>query len=147
LSVSSSLRRLLAIRDLQEEQCKLALESALGEFHRLEHALQTTHERDRRGRSLIHAGTQTGQLTDRLAGQEESHSASLHAAALVPRIDAKGDEVEELRRNFQFRRVERRQVETLIQETEQLEAIEAARRGQQSLDNWYSSQKHRKSSH
>jgi hypothetical protein len=39
--------------------------------------------------------------------------------------------------------VERRQAETLIAETEAREAIVAGRRGQQSLDDWYSSRLYR----
>ena len=38
---------------------------------------------------------------------------------------------------FLAKRVERRQAETLIEETEAREAIEADRRNQQSIDDWY----------
>ena len=138
MSVSISLRRLLGIRNLQEEQSKLALESALGELRRLEHALQTTFERGRWGRSLIHASAQNGHLTDRLAGLEEARTANLHVAALEPRIDAQFEEIEKLRQAFLSKRVERRQAETLIQESEAREAVEVGRRGQQSIDDWYS---------
>jgi flagellar biosynthesis chaperone FliJ len=143
MAVSRALRRLLRIRELQEEQSRLALESALGELHRLEHALTAAMERKRRGRSLVQASAQTGELTDRLAGFEETRSASLHAAALGPRIDGMGDEVTDRREQFLLKRVERRQAETLIQETEAREAIEDGRRGQQALDDWYSSRLYR----
>jgi hypothetical protein len=136
------LRRLLRIRDLQEEQSRLALESALGELHSLERAMAATFERDRRGRRLVQASARSGQLTDRLAGLEETRSASRHAEALAPRVDAMGEEVRELRQEFLSRRVERRQAETLIRETEAREAIEDGRRGQQTLDDWYSSRLH-----
>jgi flagellar biosynthesis chaperone FliJ len=142
MAVSHALRRLLHIRDLQEEQSRLALESALGELHSLEHAMATTFERGRRGRRLIDVSVQNGQLADRLAGIEETRSASRHAEALEPRIDATGEEVRELRKEFLSRRVERRQAETLIRKTEAREAVEDGRRGQQTLDNWYSSRMH-----
>jgi flagellar biosynthesis chaperone FliJ len=143
MAVSRALRRLLRIRELQEEQSRLALESALAELHRLEHALAATFERKRRGRSLVLSGIQTGQLMDRLAGFEETRSASLHAAALGPIIDGMGDEVTNRREEFLVKRVERRQAETLIQETEVQDAIDAGRRGQQTLDDWYSSRLYR----
>ncbi|MGD0292560.1 MAG: hypothetical protein ABSB30_01775 [Terracidiphilus sp.] len=143
MAVSRALRRLLRIRELQEEQSRLALESAIGELHRLEHALANTFERGRRGRSLVQASAQTGQLTDRLAGLEETRSAGLHAAALGPRIGNMGEEVTDRREEFLSKRVERRQAETLIRETEAQEAIEAGRRGQQALDDWYSSRLYR----
>jgi aspartokinase len=143
MAVSRALRRLLRIRDIQEEQSRLVLESALGELHRLEHALAVTHERNRRGRSLVQASAQTGELTDRLAGLVESRSARIHAAALGPRIDGMGEEVADRRQEFLSKRVERRQAETLIQEAEAQEAIESGRRGQQALDVWYSSRLYR----
>ena len=80
---------------------------------------------------------------DRLAGLEETRSASLHAAALEPRIDEMGEEVTDRREEFLLKRVERRQAETLIQETEAREAIVDERRGQQALDDWYSSKLYR----
>src|ERR1035438_10884132 len=130
MAVSRALRRLLRIRELQEEQSRLALESALSELHRLERALVATVERKHRGRSVVLSTAQTGQLTDRLAGLEETRSASLHAAALEPRIDGMGVEVAGRRQEFLLKRVERRQAETLIAETEAREAIEDGRRGQ-----------------
>lgn len=143
MAVSRALRRLLRIRGLQEEQSRLALESALGELHRLEHALVATFERGRRGRSLVQSSIQTGQLMDRLAGFEETRSADLHAVALGPRIDAMGVEVTERREAYLLKRVERRQAETLIQETEAQDAIVDGRRDQQKLDDWYSSRLYR----
>jgi hypothetical protein len=139
MAVSRSLHRLLRIRDLQEDQCRLVLESALSELHRLESALTATVERDRQGRSLIQASAQTGEFEDRLAGIEETRSALRHAAVLAPRIDATGEEVAGLRQDFLLKRMERRQAETLIQETEARDAVESGRRSQQALDGWYNS--------
>jgi hypothetical protein len=48
-----------------------------------------------------------------------------------------------LRQEFLGKRVERRQAETLIRETEARDAIEAGRRGQQALDDWYRFRLHR----
>jgi hypothetical protein len=146
MAVSRAMRRLLRIRELEEEQSRLVLELALSEFNRLEHALRATIERERRGRSLIGASARTDQLLDRLAGLEETHSAVRHSAALGPRIEAMGDDVAALRREFLGKRVERRQAETLIQETEAEDAIAASRRGQQALDDWYGSRLYREAS-
>jgi len=143
MAVSRALRRLLRIRNLEEEQSRLVLESALGELSRLEHALTATVERDRRGRRLVDDSARTGQLPDRLAGLEETRSAALHAVALGPRIETMEDDVTMLRLEFLAKRVERRQAETLIQETEAEEAAAAGRRGQQALDDWYGSRLYR----
>lgn len=143
MAVSRALRRLLRIRDLQEEQSRQVLESALGELRRLENARMATFERGCGGRALIRASAQTGQLTDRLAGLEEIRSAGCRAAALKPRIGAMEEEVAELRQEFLAKRIERRQAETLIEETEARDAAESGRRSQQTLDDWYSSRLHR----
>ena len=124
MAVSRALRRLLRIRDLEEEQCRLALESSIGELNRLQSALANTAERDRRGRRLVHASAQTGELQDRLAGLEETRAADRIVAVLEPRIEAMEAEVAERRRGFLAKRMVRRQAETLIQASEAEEADE-----------------------
>jgi hypothetical protein len=143
VAVSRALRRLLRIRDIEEEQCRLALESALGELGRLQIALANTAERDRRGRKLVQASAQTGELQDRLAGIEETRAAGRIQSVLRPRIEAKEAEVAQRRQEFLAKRMERRQAETLIQASEAQEAVEAGRRSQLALDDWYSSRLYR----
>jgi hypothetical protein len=89
MAVSRALRRLLRIRELQEEQSRLALESSLGELNRLEDAMKATASQDRRGRLLLDASARTGELPDRVSGLEESRTATRIAAVLVPRIEAR----------------------------------------------------------
>jgi hypothetical protein len=139
MAVSRALRRLLRIRDIEEEQSRLALESAIGELNRLEGALAATVEREMRGRRLIEASARTDQPVNRLAGLEETRSAGRHVLMLEPRIKAGEEKVAARRQEFLLKRVERRQAESLIQETETRDAVDATRRGQQSLDDWYNS--------
>jgi len=143
MPVSPALRRLFRIRDLEEEQCRLALESAQSELNRLEQALVATVERKRRGRQLVGTSAHTNELPDRLAGLEETRAAERFAAALAPRIKDMQMNVNARREEFLQKRVERRQAETLIQETEIKDAVETGRREQQSLDDWYRSRLHR----
>jgi hypothetical protein len=142
MAVSRALRRLLRIRDLEEEQCRRALDSAVGERNRLEHALTATSERDRLGRRLVEASAHSGELPDRLAGLEEMRAAERLVTVLVPRIAEVEVKVAELQREFLLKRVERRQAETLIQETEARDVIEAERHSQQGLDDWYGNRLH-----
>ena len=139
MTVSRGLHRLLQLRELEEEQSRLALESALSEFHRLEHALEATTERSRRGRQLVQQSAHTGELPDRLAGLEEGRTAVRHALAIEAAIVKSRQAAEILRENYQVARVERRQVETLVREAEAAEALDADRRSQQSLDDRYGS--------
>ena len=68
MAVSRALRRLLRVRNLEEGQCRLALDSALGELSRLEQALEAAAERGSQGRRLVEASAVSGELADRLAG-------------------------------------------------------------------------------
>jgi len=131
------MRRLLRVRDLEEEQSRRALESAIAERNLLEGALEASQERDHRGKRMLESSIGSGQLPDRLAGLEETRTASRFVAALTPKIAEAEADVVMLRQEFLVKRVERRQVETVIQKTGENEAIENARHAQQALDDWY----------
>jgi flagellar biosynthesis chaperone FliJ len=136
-AVSRGLRRLLELRQLEEDQSRLALESGLAELHRLERACDAVAERARRGRQLVHIGIETGELIDRIAGLEEGRVALRQVALLKTRIIQSAQAAEVLRQNYQSARVERLQVETLLREAEAAEALAAGRRSQQALDDLY----------
>jgi hypothetical protein len=143
MAVSRAMRRLLRIRDLEEEQSRLTLESALGELRNLESVLGAVQLLDRRGRRLFKTSVRSGELPDRLAGLAEVSTAKRHAAVLTPRIAKAELDVAALRELFLSKRVERRQAETLIRETEAEDAIEDGRRSQQAMDDWYGSRLYR----
>jgi flagellar biosynthesis chaperone FliJ len=137
VAVSPALRRLLRVLTIEEEQCRLILESAIESLRQLERAYAATSSQARVGRKLVVSSAQTGELPDRLAGMEETRSAKKRAIALVPRLAEAETEVEECRRIFLAKRVECRQAETLIREAEARDALIAGRRAQQGLDDWY----------
>ncbi|HVZ82571.1 MAG TPA: hypothetical protein VG893_02770 [Terracidiphilus sp.] len=147
MAVARGLRRLLHVRELEEEQRRLALETALAELHRLQEQLGRAQRQDRRGRELITSSAHTGEIADRLAGLEESRAAARRTKALADRLSDIEAEVGELRAAYLAVRVERRQAEVLIEETESREAAEAARRSQQDLDDWHRAQKARNEPH
>jgi hypothetical protein len=142
MAVSLALRRLLNIRNIEEEHSRQALDAKLGELNRLHQAQQIAVERDRRGRRLVQISAHTGELSDRLAGLEETRAAGQCSATLAPKVAGAERDVAALRQEFISKRVGRRQAETLIQETEARDAVEAGRRGQQGLDDWYGSRLH-----
>jgi hypothetical protein len=139
-----ALRRLLRIRELEEEHCRVAMESALAELHRLEHALAANQDRDRRGRALLQASAHTGELQDRLAAIEESKAAMRVAAVLESRRPRAEQQLGQLREQYLAKRVERRQVETLIEEAAAREALDTGRRTQMGLDDWFRNRMHRR---
>jgi flagellar biosynthesis chaperone FliJ len=143
MAASRALRRLLRIREIEEEQRHVAVESAVAELKRLELAQAATAERDRQGRRLLASSAYSGELPDRLAALEESSAARRHSAHLASRIESAQREVENLRHQFLLKRVERRQAETLIGEEEGRVGIEEGRRSQQAIDDWHRFRLHR----
>jgi hypothetical protein len=143
MAVSRALRRLLRIRELEEEQSRLALESAIGDLNQLRQAQTAIAERDRRGRRLVQSSVHSGEWPDRLAGLEETRVANRLAKAIAPRIEDAESDVASLREEYLASRVERRQAETLISEAEARDALEAERKNQQGLDDWFRNRMHR----
>ncbi len=137
MAVSRAMRRLLRVLEIQEEQYRAALASALADLKRLEGAMAATAERDRGGRRLVVASAGTGELEDRLAGLEETRAAGRRAAALALRITETKLAAGARQQAFLSKRIERRQAETLIRKTESKDEIEAGRRAQQGLDDWF----------
>jgi hypothetical protein len=143
MGASKAMQRLLRIREIEEEQRRLALESALGELRNLERARDGAGVRERKGRELVGASAVSGELADRQAGHLESVAARRHMRAMAPRIAASKAEEMRLRQEFLEKRVERRQAETLIEESAAKDAAQTGRRGQQGLDDWFGSRRHR----
>ena len=141
MAVSRAMRRLLHVLEIQEEECRAAMESARAELKQLEQALNRSVERERSGRRLVAASAATGEITDRIAGIEETRVAKRIALALSPRIAESKSAVDLRQREFLGKRVERRQTETLIEEAEALERVEAGRRAQRDLDDWFLSRR------
>lgn len=143
MPVSRAMRRLFRVLHLEEEQRRRTLESALSELHRLERALAAASEHDRQGRELIASSAHNGDLIDRLAGLEQARAAARMAAILAPRLTEARHTAAAHQAQFLEKRVERRQAGTIIRKAEDLQAIEALRHIQQSLDDWYLNRRHR----
>jgi hypothetical protein len=134
MAVSRAMRRLQQLLELQEEQHKSALDTALAELKQLDAALKATGEQDGRGRRLVQASIGTGEILDRLTGLEESRLAVRRRAALKPRKAEIEAGVNARRQEFLEKRTERRKVETLIQRAEAEDMMDADRRQQRELD-------------
>jgi hypothetical protein len=142
MPVSNALRRLLRVRDLEEEQHKAALESALGELHRLESALSTAHGREHAGRLGVAASAHSADRADRVAGLVETEAGRRGVSVLTPWVAAAANRAAQLRAEYLASRVERRQVETVIREAEALDAVDRGRREQQAADEWFGTRRH-----
>jgi hypothetical protein len=137
--VSHALRRLIRVRELEEERSRLALESAVAERNRLNHALDLVSHRERNGRALIALSAHSGELCDRLAGLEEARTAHRLREVLSVRIADADLEVSDRREDYLSTRLKRRQAGALIEEAERKDAQHGVRRDQQDLDEWFRS--------
>ncbi len=139
MQLSSPLRRLLRIRELEEEQKRLALEASLREVRRLRSALELTARRGKEGRLMLARSANSGTLTDRIAGLEEMRMAGRAGDALRVRLAEAEKQAVMLRESFIATRALRRQAETLVEERETRAEHEEERRRQQGLDDWHRS--------
>jgi flagellar export protein FliJ len=146
MAVSKPLERLLRIRDLQEEQHRLALESAAAQLRELEAGRDAAGETERAGRAWVGTSVQTGELADRQGGLVQAAAASRRAELLAQHIARAEATTQQLRETFLEKRVERLQAETLVNESEARSAVESNRRGQRALDDWHGSRKQREKS-
>jgi flagellar export protein FliJ len=137
VAIPGALDRLFRVRELEEEQCRTAVEEAAGQVRRLENAVVAAQERKRHGRMLVAASAQSGDLLDRVAGLEEMRSAGLAQENLSRRVKDAETALANLRQRFLAKRVERRQVETLLKQQEAALAFETDRRDQRVLDDWH----------
>jgi hypothetical protein len=137
MSVSNALKRLLRIRDLEQEQHRLALESALSEMRVLEDALAAAAERERSGRGEYTASVRTGEFLGQHSAIVETSIGGQHITALNPALLRAQAEAARRRHAFLLKRMEHRQAETLIEEAKAEDAYDEARVSQQTLDDWF----------
>ena len=137
MSGTRTLKRLLRVLELEEEQRQTALQSALGDLHRIENAIDAAGTRERVGRKLVNFGILHNEVEDRLAGLEETRAGS-HAREILIPYRAQAAEIAAVRREeFLAKRIERRQAETMIESAEAQEELENSRRRQAALDEWF----------
>lgn len=138
MSVSRAMRRLLRIRELEEEQRRLALESATEELRRLEAARAASLALEKCGRALVRSGAHSGEIAERVAGLEETRLAVRRGEVIAGWIVEAQAVTETRRAEFLNKRVERRQAETLVEESEKRDEREGQKHAQRTLDDWYS---------
>lgn len=141
MPVSPAIRRLLGIRELQEEQRRSALESALRELEGLKAARAAASKRAQSGRHLVAESTRSGELPDRWAGLQEECNANAYIVHLGGRIGAAEQLAAAARERYLAARLERRQAETIAASILEQDALQGARKIQKDLDEWFRSYK------
>lgn len=137
MPIPQSLGRLHSIRSAEEQQFRTHMISALAELRSLHNALERTQERLRLAQALIAKSVRTAESEDRIAGLEEAAHADRLSRLLRDRIRAAEQHFARSRAQFLAKRVGRRQVEILLDAARKRDAVEASRKAQLALDDWF----------
>lgn len=137
MAASQNLHRLRSIREAEENQRRTQMESSLAKLRSLQNALEDNFGRERRARALIASSIQSGEQVDRIAALEEITAAERQMTVLPARIAAVETDVALIRQEFLAKRIERRQVESLLEAARAREVVEANRKSQSALDEWH----------
>lgn len=134
MPTSLLLKRLLRIRQLQEEQSQAALKTASGNLSLLRQAVERAQTRQARGKSLFISGAAAEDATDRIAGLCETQCAWAREQRLVKEVRqaeiAHQRQLAELTAAHQ----ERRKGELLVDAAEQKMNADVKRQQQKELD-------------
>ncbi len=142
MAASHGMRRLLRVLELEEEHYRAQMEAALADLRQLEEALMTAGEQERAGRRLVADSIATGEIADRVSGIEESRLAGKRSAALKPRIAGAEAVAVSRQQKFLEKRIDRRQVESVIEKAATEKTLDDGRRVQRALDDWFLRQAH-----
>lgn len=145
MAESQNLRRVYNIRKAEERQRNAQMESALAKLRLLQNALTAALKSAKQARALIASSVNTGEQVDRIAALHESRAAEHRRKVFQEKIAAAEVEVASLREEFLVKRIERRQVESLLDAAHARLGVEENRKSQSVLDDWHLSQRNWKS--
>jgi flagellar export protein FliJ len=132
-----ALERLWRLRELEEEQSRVELESKVLDRRRVETQLAEATESAAHSRQVFADRLADPDTSARAGAILELEQARRSEAVLRPRWENAAAEVERQREEFGVRRTGRLQVETLLDREREAEREDAIRRAQQMLDDWY----------
>jgi flagellar biosynthesis chaperone FliJ len=141
MAASASLRRLLAIRLTEEEQRQMEMEKAVAELQRLEGLQNKLRTHFKCVRELFESSAHTGETVDRIAALREISADRRLETLLAEKIEVARMDIERKKQGFLAKRLERRQVETLVDRMSAEGATEAGRKLQAALDDWHRSRR------
>jgi flagellar export protein FliJ len=139
MPVSAGLKRLLRIRELEEELSQSALDSAVTAREHFQRKLQLAVQRKQDGRTLWGASASAEQSEGRRIALEEMRMGHRLADFASDRLAEAEKQLSQRRESYLATRTRRRQAETLIEAAQCDDAQLALRRNQQELDEWFRS--------
>jgi hypothetical protein len=137
MSPSVRLKRLIAIRRMEEQHATLQLQSAESTLQQFRRAQDLANARSSMGRELVRRAARTAELEDRLSGIAESITAERVWLDVTQRISVLEKTTERIRCDVLERNRNKRQAETLFENAVKRQALESTRRFQNGLDEWH----------
>ncbi|HEY2472139.1 MAG TPA: hypothetical protein VGI45_30410 [Terracidiphilus sp.] len=137
MQLSKALERLHSVRKIEEQQQEAELNEVTAELYRLRGMLDRVHQRIETARALASASIGNGMIEDRFSALEETVLLGRLATVLVKKVKLADQRLLEARAQLLAKRIERRQVETLLDAAQRQVEKDENRKSQQSLDEWY----------
>ena len=141
--MSKTLNRVLRLRMLREESCRLELEAASQQLSRFERTMDRLEDESNKSRDGAFACLCEGDAREWMVHQAAREFAEWQADALAVHRQAQAAVVDSVREVFLESRKQTGQVETLVKTYEQLLRIEQSRRDQAALDEWFNLRRQR----
>jgi flagellar export protein FliJ len=141
LANAQTLHRLHGVRQAEESRSRTYLDTALAELHRHKDALTNAIELRSASRALLASSVRSGEPIDRIAAMQALAAANLTLKLLQTRIGLAQKKVDAIRQESLAKRIERRQVESLLDALNAQEKEEERRKIQAALDEWHNAQR------
>lgn len=138
MPIDSQLKRILHLRELQQDQNEAALKAASVTLDALRQAAQTAHERQQRARGLLVASTGALQPVDRRSSLCEAQIAVAQKAKLDSEILRVENILEQRLEELKATHRELRKGQLLLEAVEQKALSETRRRNQEQVDELHS---------
>jgi hypothetical protein len=141
--MSRSLKRILKVRKLVEDQSRVQLEAAVRSLAEVEQGIDSWQRRGTASRELARAAMINQDLEGRLASEVEEGLTKLRVERLKPIRETRLEQVIECREVFFEHRKLTMQASSLLVKIEAEAEAERLKKAQKALDEWYQSERRR----
>jgi ribosome-binding ATPase YchF (GTP1/OBG family) len=141
--MSRSLKRILKIRELVEDQSRLRMETAMRDLAQIELNMDRWHRRQMFSREYGFDSLMKSDFEGRLAAEAEEYLSGQRVERLIPVRHNMQQQVFICRSDFLEKRKQTLQASTLLDKAEAEAEAERLKREQMALDEWYQSERMR----
>lgn len=139
--MSRSLKRILKVRQLVEDQSRVQLEAAVRNLAEVEQGIDSWERRGTASRELARAAMINQDVENRLAAEVEQDLAKWRVERLKPIRETRLEQVIACREEFFEHRKLTMQTSSLLGKLEAEAEAERLKKAQQSLDEWYQTER------